>query len=251
MKKLYEKREQTFAIIWIVIYCVLQSLANPFNEKTGIEYSASAIFCIVQATVLFVFMQKNNLLKQYGLCKTSVPARRFLYYVPLFILATGNLWNGIAVNYSLSGTVCCIVCMLCVGFIEEVIFRGFLFKAIAKDNLKSAIIISSVTFGVGHLVNLFNGSGMDLVSNLCQICFAIAVGFLFVTVFYRGGSLLPCIITHSAINTFSTFANKVGLTVEKHIIRVLVMTVLTVAYTLILTKTLPKRQRKNENDEAD
>lgn len=251
MKNLYEKSEQTFAIIWIVIYCVLQSLANPLNEKIGIEYSASAIFCIVQATVLFVFIRKNNLLKRYGLCKTSVPSRRFLYYVPLFILATGNLWNGIAVNYSLSGTVCRIVCMLCVGFIEEVIFRGFLFKAIAKDNLKSAIIISSVTFGVGHLVNLFNGSGMDLVSNLCQICFAIAVGFLLVTIFYRCGSLLPCIITHSAINTFNTFANEVGFTMEKHIIRVLVMTVLTVAYTLILTKTLPKRQRKNGSDEVD
>lgn len=251
MKKLYEKSEQTFAIVWIVIYCVLQSLANPLNEKIGIEYSASAIFCIVQATVLFVFIRKNNLLKRYGLCKTSVPARRFLYYVPLFILATGNLWNGIAVNYSLSGTVCRIVCMLCVGFIEEVIFRGFLFKAIAKDNLKSAIIISSVTFGVGHLVNLFNGSGMDLVSNLCQICFAIAVGFLLVTIFYRGGSLLPCIITHSAINTLGTFANEAGFTVEKHIIRILVMTVLTVAYTIILTKTLPKRQRKNGNDEVD
>ena len=46
MKKLYEKSEQTFAIVWIVIYCVLQSLANPLNEKIGIEYSASAIFCM-------------------------------------------------------------------------------------------------------------------------------------------------------------------------------------------------------------
>ncbi len=247
MRRLYEKNELTFAIVWIVIYCVLQSLANPLNEIIGIEYSVSAVLCILQSVILLAFIRKNNLLKRYGLCKTSVPARRFLYYVPLFILATGNLWNGIAVNYSLSGTVCSIVCMLCVGFIEEVIFRGFLFKAMAKDNLKSAIIISSVTFGVGHLVNLFNGSGMDFVSNLCQICFAIAVGFLFVTVFYRGGSLLPCIITHSAINTFSTFANKVGFTVEKHIIRVLVMTILIVAYTLILTKTLPKRQQTKIN----
>ena len=112
-------------------------------------------------------------------------------------------------------------------------------------------MISSVTFGVGHLINLFNGSGMDLVSNMCQICFAIAVGFLFVTIFYRGGSLIPCIITHSAVNTFSTFANKVGLTVEKHILHVIVMIVLTAAYTLILTKTLPKRQRKNGNDVVD
>lgn len=56
--------------------------------------------------------------------------------------------------------------------LEEVICRGFLFVSVAKDNVKSAIIISSVTFGVGHLINLYNSSGMDLAANLCQICFA-------------------------------------------------------------------------------
>ena len=68
MKKLYEKNELTFALVWIVIYCVLQSLANPLNEMIGIEYSASAVFCILQAVVLFAFIRKNNLLKRYGLC---------------------------------------------------------------------------------------------------------------------------------------------------------------------------------------
>ena len=32
MKKLYEKNELTFAIVWIVVYCVLQSLANPLGK---------------------------------------------------------------------------------------------------------------------------------------------------------------------------------------------------------------------------
>ena len=239
MRQLYEKNELTFAIVWIVIYCVLQSLANPLNEKIGIEFSASAVFCILQSVILLIFIRKNNLLERYGLCKSAIPARCFFYYVPLFILVTGNLWNGVAANYSLSGTVCRIAGMLCVGFIEEVIFRGFLFKAIAKDNPKSAIIISSVTFG------------MDLANNLCQICFAIAVGFLLVTIFYRGGSLLPCIFTHSAINTLSTFANKAGFMVEKQIIHVLIMIALTVAYALILTKTLPQRQQTNINGRGD
>ena len=242
MKKIYEKSELRFAIIWIVIYCVLQSLANSLNEEIGIEFSASAVFCIIQAVILFFFIRKNNLMERYGLCKASVPARRLLYYVPLIVLATGNLWNGVALNYSPAGTVFRIVCMLCVGFIEEVVFRGFLFKAMAKNNLKSAIIVSSVTFGIGHLVNLFNGSGMELADNILQIIFAIAVGFLFVTIFYRSGSLIPCIITHSAINTLSTFANEAGFTMEKQMIHVLVMIVLTVAYTLILTRTLPKNQ---------
>lgn len=246
MKKLYEKNELTFAIVWIVIYCVLQSLANSLNEKIGIGYSASAVLCILQTIILLTFIWKNSLFKRYGLCKASAPSRRFLYYVPLIILAAGNLWSGIGNNYSLPDTVCRIATMLCVGFLEELIFRGFLFKAIVKDNVKSAIIISSVTFGIGHLVNLFNGSGMDLVNNLCQICFAIAVGFLFVTVFYRGGSLLPCIITHSAINTLNTFANEAGLTVEKQIIHAFVMIIITVAYILILTKTLPKNKQANK-----
>lgn len=251
MKKLYEKSEITFAIVWIVIYCVLQSLANPLNEIIGIEYCASAIFCILQAVILFAFIRKNSLLERYGLCKSSAPAHQFLYYVPLIILATGNLWNGVAVNYSLMGMICRIVLMLFVGFLEELIFRGFLFKAIAKDNVKSAIIVSSVTFGIGHLLNLFNGSGMDLVNNLIQISFAIAVGFLLVTIFYRGGSLLPCMITHSVINILSTFVNKVGFTMERQIIHSLVMIALTVAYTSILIRMLPKNQCTNMNGEVD
>ena len=244
MKKLYEKNELTFALLWIVVYCVLQSLANPFNQRIGIEYSASAAFCILQAVILVAFIRKNHLQKQYGLCRSSVPACRFLYYVPLFIIASGNLWNSVAVNDTPVGTACRIVCMLCVGFLEEVIFRGLLFAAIAKDTIKSAVVLSSVTFGIGHIINLFNGSGMELVDNLCQIVFAIAVGFLLVTIFYRGGSLLPCILVHSAINTLSTFASDAGLTMEMRLLHLGVLIAITVAYTLILTRTLPESQRK-------
>lgn len=247
MKKLYEKNELTFAIVWIVVYCALQSLANPLNKVIGIEYAASAVFCILQDIVLFNFIRKNNLQKRYGLCKSPVPACRFLYYMPLIILASGNLWNGVAVNYTSVETVCRIVCMLCVGFLEEVIFRGLLFKAIARDNIKSAIIISSVTFGIGHIINLFNGSGMNLLNNLCQIVFAIAVGFLLVTIFYRSGSLLPCIIVHSVINMLSTFANDTNLTAEMHLLHIAILIVITVIYTLILTRTLPKKQWEHTN----
>lgn len=247
MKKLYEKSELTFAIVQIMVYCVLQSLANPLNKAIGVAYAASAAFCVLQTVMLFTFIRKNNLQKRYGLCKTPVPACRFLYYVPLVILASENLWNGVALNYSPTATVCRIVCMLCVGFLEEVIFRGFLFKAITKDNIKSAIVISSVTFGIGHIINLFNGSGMDLVDNLCQIVFAIAVGFLLVTIFYRGGSLLPCILVHSAINTLGTFANDANLTTEMHLLHLAVLIVIAVAYSLILTRTLPKAQQAKRN----
>lgn len=68
MKKLYEKSELAFAIVWIVIYSVLQSVANPMNERIGVEYSASVVLCAAQAVILFVFIWRNGLMKRYGLC---------------------------------------------------------------------------------------------------------------------------------------------------------------------------------------
>lgn len=85
---------------------------------------------------------------------------------------------------------------------------------------------------------------MNLLNNLCQIVFAIAVGFLLVTIFYRGGSLLPCIAVHSAINTLGTFANDTNLTTEMHLLHLAALIAVTVVYTLILTRTLPQKQWK-------
>ena len=76
---------------------------------------------------------------------------------------------------------------------------------------------------------------------------AIAVGFLLVTIFYRGGSLLPCIFVHAAINTLGTFANDTNLTTAMHLLHLAVLVAVTVTYTLILTRTLPKAQQAKSN----
>ncbi len=78
---------------------------------------------------------------------------------------------------SILETILFIMSMVCIGFIEEIIFRGFLFKSMYKNNIKLAIFVSSITFGMGHIVNLLNGR--DLIPTLLQICYATAIGFLF------------------------------------------------------------------------
>ena len=95
---------------------------------------------------------------------------------------------------------------------------------------------------MGHLLNLVNGSGAGIAENLFRVTGAIAIGFLFVILYYLGGSLFPCIITHSAINVTSAFANEAGLTVEKRIIFQLILFAITIIYTAILTRILPKNQ---------
>lgn len=110
-----------------------------------------------------------------------------LYFIPLVLIVSVNLWSGININNAK----------------EEIIFRGFLFKAMAKDNVKSAIVVSSLTFGIGHIVNLLNGA--DLVPTIIQIISAISIGYLFVMIFHYSNSLIPCIVAHGLINSFSIF----------------------------------------------
>ncbi|WP_022766777.1 CPBP family intramembrane glutamic endopeptidase [Butyrivibrio sp. XPD2006] len=72
--------------------------------------------------------------------------------------------------------------------------------------MRSAIIVSAITFGLGHIVNLFNGSGKDLISSVTQIVFAVMVGFVLVIIFYYGKSLVPCILFHSVNNALKVFS---------------------------------------------
>jgi len=204
MKKLYEKSELTFAIVWIIAYVVLFSAADKFSESLGVGKVVTAPIGVFFALLLFTWIRKNGLLEKYGLCPFQGNWRSYLYFIPLLLIMSTNLWNGVAMNVSVTEALLHILSMLCVGFIEELIFRGLLFKALCKSNIKQAILISSITFGIGHIVNLLNGA--DVFPTLLQICYAVAIGFLFVIIFWKGKSLLPCIVTHSIVNSLSIFS---------------------------------------------
>lgn len=233
MKKLYNKNEVTFSIIWIILYVVLLSIADSVSESLGTEKLITAPLCILMTAFLFFWLKKNNLMEKYGLCKFEGSMKKYLFFFPLVILCSTNLWNGVTMNLSLLGTVLYIVSMLCVGFLEELIFRGFLFRAMCKDNVKSAIIVSSITFGIGHIVNLLNGA--ELLSTLLQVCYAVAIGFLFTIIVYYGKSLIPCILCHGIVNSLSVFAVESDNLLD--IITAIVIIVVSLTYTLWIIKT--------------
>lgn len=233
MKKLYNKNEVTFSIVWIILYVVLLSIADSVSESLGTAKLITAPLCILMTAFLFFWLKKNNLMEKYGLCKFEGSMKKYLFFFPLVILCSTNLWNGVTMNLSLLETVLYIVSMLCVGFLEELIFRGFLFRAMCKDNVKSAIIVSSITFGIGHIVNLLNGA--ELLSTLLQVCYAVAIGFLFTIIVYYGKSLIPCILCHSIVNSLSVFAVESDNLLD--IITAIVIIVVSLTYTLWIIKT--------------
>ena len=234
MKKLYEKSEIWFAVAWIIAYVVLASAGDNISADLGIEKIVTLPILIALSAILYFFVRKNSLTEKYGLCKSKLPAAKMLCYIPLLVLLTANLWYGVALNQSFLETALYVLSMFCVGFLEELIFRGLLFKAMAKDGVRSAIIVSSVTFGIGHIVNLINGSGDGLLSNLLQVVYAVAIGFAFVMIYVKSRSLMPCIIVHSVFNGLSAFANEAAMTPQREIVSGILLAVIAGGYALYL-----------------
>ena len=234
LKKLYAKSEIWFAVAWIIAYVVLASIGDTISADLGIDKIVTLPILIALSAILYFFVRKNGLAEKYGLCKPQLPAAKMLFYIPLLVLLTANLWYGIGMNLTPLETVLYILSMFCVGFLEEMIFRGLLFQAMVKNGVRSAIIVSSVTFGIGHIVNLFNGSGAEWLPNLLQVVYAIAIGFAFVMIYCRTKSLLPCILTHSVFNGLSAFANEAAMTPRRELISGILLAVIGGGYALYL-----------------
>ena len=206
MKKLYEKTELGFAILWIVIYVVgMGTLENNFGPGSPWPTLGLTALC----AVTFLFVKRNGLTEKYGLAGWPRNGRAMLWFLPLWLLSTLNLYGGFTPDHPMPGLLYAAVSMSLVGFAEELLFRGFLFQAMRKDgSIKAAVIVSSVTFGLGHFVNLF--TGQELLATLYQVVSAVAIGFVFTLVFYKSGSLWPGILAHSFIDLSSVFAADEG-----------------------------------------
>ena len=202
MKKLYENKPVLFAVLFIVLYC---AVTIPIRGEYGDGSIQSLLGLSAVAAVIAVVSSLIPLWKTLGVTARPQNARLCLFFIPMIILATGNIWDGIEAHYSSASLWYAMASMALVGFVEEMIFRGCLFRALLKkDGPKVAVIVSAVTFGIGHIVNLL--AGMATVKNLMMIIFAVAWGFVFTMVYYKSGSLLICILVHAVVDVLSPVA---------------------------------------------
>lgn len=204
MKGKPEDRELRDALIWIGVYVALFSLGENLSQAAGVAKSVTAPLSAGMAAALWLWVRGRGYAARCGLCAFQGRAGDYLYFLPLAAIVSVNLWQGASLRFSPAETALYLFSMLCVGFIEEVIFRGLLYTALKKSNERSAMAVASLTFGIGHLVNLLNGAA--LLETGLQLIYACALGLLFVVIFEKGRSLIPCIAAHSALNMLSAFS---------------------------------------------
>ena len=208
MDRWYQKSHMSHAIGWIVAYVLLSSVADGVSVDMGVPKLVTVFAQVVMILILWGWIRHAKLEETLGMCQPKVPASRMLFYLPLAIVATKKVWLGLVANGSALEGACWMASMCCVGFLEEVIFRGLLFRAMESDGRTSAIVVSSITFGLGHIVNLFNDSGQSFAETIGQIVFAVSVGFMLVMVLIKSGSIWPCIVFHMVNNVLTFFENE-------------------------------------------
>jgi membrane protease YdiL (CAAX protease family) len=229
MRKFYETKPVLFAILWIVVYVVLIA---PLRGRFGDGSLQMLLGLVAISAALLAVIRLLGIQKELGMTRWLQNGRALLWLLPMWVLSTGNLWGGVSVRYDAITSVMAVLSFLLVGVAEEIIFRGFLFNGMRKTGrLTVAIVVSAITFGMGHIVNLLTGHATA--ETLVQMIFAVAWGFLFTFAYLKGGSLLPCIAIHGLIDAFSVFARDNAAADWAYIIATVVIAVI---YCLYLKK---------------
>ncbi|AEV28124.1 CAAX amino terminal protease family [Sphaerochaeta pleomorpha str. Grapes] len=207
MKYLRENKPIWHALVWVAIYVVLVNVGDFVASQLPVAVWATCFLLGCLSITLIIYLKQTNQAEFYGVKRPQAGTLPLaLYLVPLFAIAFLQYAKGLDSKLDTSIIVIDFLLVTCVGFIEELLFRGFLFKAILKKgNLNKAIFISGITFGIGHIVNLARGYSFS--DQLIQIVVAIAIGIVLAYCVALTGSIIMGVVFHALFNLSGTLTN--------------------------------------------
>ena len=209
MKKLMEIKPILHAVLWIMIYIVTVNVGGVLSEITGTGTNTiTAAMLMILSLILVLYLNKNRKFDSYGMKGiTKADLHKSLFYIPLILLAFMQYIVGIDSTLSRVEIISACILMIGVGFIEELVFRGFLFQGIrTKSGVNRAIVISGITFGIGHIVNLLRG--YTYTEQIGQIIVAIAIGITLTLLVAITKSIVPGILFHIVFNIGGTITKQ-------------------------------------------
>lgn len=198
MTRFASRRPTIFALVAVLVAVVIISLLNAGLGYLNLSPLAKqliteAVFCGYVALLL------TRLLwwREAGF-ERPIGSKKLLWCLPLLLLPVLMLISGGIKGASAGQVVGFAIFALMVGFAEEGLVRGVALRAMLPTGLMRAALLSSVFFGLGHLINL--GQGASLSATAVQVVEAILLGIGFAGVRMYTGSIWPAIALHSLID---------------------------------------------------
>jgi membrane protease YdiL (CAAX protease family) len=126
--------------------------------------------------------------------------RRFKHYWLIWIFLAAivgdliNNWTG-QLALTTAGALCLSLLVTVLGaYCEEVFYRGLMLRVLAPRGIWVAAIVTSLLFGLSHLLNAAAGMSLEVV--LWQLCYATAYGLAYAGFALRTGTIWPIALTH-------------------------------------------------------
>lgn len=236
-----KKRRKLSGTAAAAALCILYILGRSASELASVYIGHPKLI-----TILFlglIWFDGLMITKRYlGQPRKKEPAQKIwkdcCYFLPLPFIASVNLWGGIYYKLgSAGGAVPLIISLIMTGIAEEILYRKIVLQILEKEDPRYAASVSAFIFGISHLVNLINGSGMSLYVVICQVIYASALGYLFAVLTQATGSVVPAAVTHAAFNLTGFFSQD---TRNGHLLlSTIVITAVAVSYAMFVSAKRP------------
>ena len=163
--------------------------------------SAIAIFIVWYSGVINIFYRKGTGIgKGLFIGAYYVVMGTLTLIINLFLEEAEHDWQP---WYSI---VSFLLCMICVGIAEELIFRGVVAEILFhkfggnKAGIWKAVFLSGIFFGVAHLSNIFNAAPIGVIVQVVSACIS---GMSFTAIYYRSGNIMVTILIHAYVDMAS------------------------------------------------
>jgi membrane protease YdiL (CAAX protease family) len=166
-----------------------------------------------------------------------------LFYIPLIITIFTHYLRGINQELGFTGFLLAILLMMCVGFIEELVFRGFLYQGILKKRgMTGAVLISGVSFAIGHIVNLLRG--YTTAEQINQVVIGVFIGIVLALLVALTNNIIPCVFYHIFFNISGTITYS-NLKLETYM--VIITSIICTLYSSYLIRAFKFKRNNKDN----
>lgn len=208
---------------------------------TGIMIAQGCAFCIM-AVILTLYMRKRDRsLRIFGFASFDIRKdKNTLYYIPLLIIAIVQpIMGGLNTELSVSDILIILIFSMLVGYTEETIFRGVIRERLLFKGPVFYIVFSSIFFGILHMANAFNGTGM--IHILLQVINALLIGFILALLIETSGNIIPLIAFHFLFDALAQLTS--NSIMDKEILVVSILNMIYLVYGIYLVYILVRRNK--------
>ena len=211
--KLMDRNPFLGSVLITLILYILASIASSLLGLLGLFIPVSLV-SIISAVVTVLLAALIYRLwfrpETEGMLRGGEPGAGLRYILLIAVYAVVSSLLGFAVMrekpFFHAPTLAIVAAAVMAGFLEELLFRGLFLtsmmrKSTGRDRIVTALLVSSVVFGLMHGTNILSGANVG--SSILQVFGTFFVGIALGALYLRTGSLWPCMIVHTLFDIFA------------------------------------------------